>query len=63
METGWLRKSQWVIHTQQCPDCFMDWESFKRVWGQWCNKDMTRVLPEAKKIAERISKRIERRNE
>jgi len=41
----------------------MDWESFKRVWGQWCNKDMSRVLPEAKKIAEKISKRIERRNE
>ena len=32
-------------------------------WGQWCNKDMSRVLPEAKKIAEKISKRIERRNE
>ena len=57
METGWLRKSQWGIHKQQSPNHFLEWETFKRVWSQWCNKDMSRVLPEAKKIADKIKER------
>ena len=57
MQTGWLRKSQWLKHKEDNPNCFMDWESFKRVWSQWCNKDMSRVLPEAKKIADKIKER------
>ena len=57
METGWLRKSQWGIHKQQNPNHFLEWETFKRVWSQWCNKDMSRVLPEAKKIADKIKGR------
>ena len=57
MQTGWLRKSQWLKHKEDNPNCFMDWEAFKRVWSEWCNKDMSRVLPEAKKIADKIKER------
>ena len=57
METGWLRKSQWGIHKQQNPNHFLEWETFKRVLSQWCNKDMSRVLPEAKKIADKIERK------
>jgi len=61
METGWLRKTQWLVHKEQCPDCHMCWETFKRVYAQWCNKDYSRVLPEAKRIADKIKLKQQRR--
>ena len=57
METGWLRKSQWIVHKNQNADHFVDWETFKKVWAQFCNEDMILVLPEAKKLADKIERK------
>ena len=57
METGWLRKSQWIVHKNQNPNNFLDWETFKKVWAQFCNEDMILVLPEAKKLADKIERK------
>jgi|TARA_R110000824_G_C15179098_1_gene673609 hypothetical protein len=57
METGWLRKTQWLKHQRDSPDCFLEWETFKKVWTSYCNIDIDNVHTEAKKLARKIRKK------
>ena len=59
METGWLRKSQWLKHKEDNPNCFMDWESFKRIWLTSCKKGDS--LQQIREAAKRIANKIERK--
>lgn len=54
-----LRKSQWLEHKQDNPDCFVDWESYKRVWLTCTKRGDSRqqILAEARRIADKVERK------
>ena len=54
-----LRKSQWLEHKQDNPDCFVDWESYKRVWLTCTIRGDSRqqILAEARRIADKVERK------